>query len=53
MLIIDNKMKHDEAVLVFGKKGISRSVTIVVAFLMKKFNYTLEVSFTDKIEFID
>jgi len=39
---IDDTVHKNQAVLVFSEKGISRSVTIVLAYLMHKKNHTLE-----------
>merc|ERR1719336_2637747 len=43
---IDDEIKNDGRVLVHCKRGISRSATIVVAFMMFKNGFTLEEAFS-------
>ncbi|XP_052075261.1 serine/threonine/tyrosine-interacting-like protein 1 [Mytilus californianus] len=43
---IDTHIEKNEAVLVFDNLGISRCVTVVVAFLMRHFKKTLEEAYT-------
>jgi len=38
-------VKHNDAVLVFSQLGVSRSATIVIAYLMSENKWSLQASF--------
>ena len=42
--IAENHRQSDQAVLVFDHLGISGCVTIVIAYLMKLYNFRMDVS---------
>jgi len=49
ILLTDSHLKQGEVVLVFSQLGISRSATIVMAYLMSEKDWSLEASFLQQL----
>jgi len=45
MLLTDSHLQQSEVVLVFSQLGISRSATVVTAYLMAENKWSLQVTF--------